>query len=178
MGNVLQCRVLMLGLDNAGKTCILYALENGTPLRDSKPSIGYTIKEFEKKKCNITVWDVAGKENLRELWKHYYEKSQAVVWVVDSADESRLHESKQALTSVLNDPQLKDIILLVVANKQDLSNALKPQQIKEKLDIEKIAKNHTWNIMGTSATPTLTGMDEGLEWVATSFKEQTKKNKK
>ena len=115
---------------------------------------------------------------MRSLWKHYYENTRVVVWVVDASDEKRMEESKSCLASVMSEIQLKDALLLVIANKQDVAGALTPEQISTKLEIEKVAKGRPYHVQGTSAKPSIVGIEEGLEWVAKELIEIAKKSKK
>lgn len=79
-------RVLMLGLDQAGKTTILYKLKLGEVV-SCIPTIGFNVETVEVGKCNFTVWDVGGQDKIRPLWRHYYPNTQAVVFVIDSTDK-------------------------------------------------------------------------------------------
>ena len=110
-------RILMVGLDAAGKTTILYKLKLGeyvTPI----PTIGFNVEEVNYKNINFTMWDVGGQAKLREMWRFYYENTQAVIFVVDSADHQRIeHEAKEELNVLMNTEELKDCIFLIYANK-------------------------------------------------------------
>ena len=80
-----EMRILMLGLDNSGKTSILYRLKLGQPKR-TVPTIGFNVETLEYKNIAFTVWDVGGQEKLRALWHHYFASAQALIFVVDSSD--------------------------------------------------------------------------------------------
>merc|ERR1719436_304243 len=87
--NKKETRILMLGLDAAGKTTILYQLKLGEPVT-TIPTIGFNVETLEYKKLSMTVWDIGGQERIRPLWRHYYENSNGLIWVVDSNDVDRL----------------------------------------------------------------------------------------
>jgi ADP-ribosylation factor 6 len=125
MGNV-PTKVLVLGLDGAGKTAVVqYLASKGVVNESTPPTTAYNVKDIKYKGVNLGLWDVAGKESLRSLWRHYYEGADAVVWVVDSHDQARLQESVTCLKRmVLDEPELKNPVILVLANKQDLPGAL------------------------------------------------------
>ena len=84
-----QCKVVMLGLDSAGKTTILYSLKLGDVLM-TIPTIGFNVEEVNFKTIKFMVWDVGGQEKLRNLWTHYFDKSKALIYVVDSSDSERV----------------------------------------------------------------------------------------
>ena len=72
------------------------------------------------KNVKFNVWDVGGQDKIRPLWRHYYTGTQGLVFVVDSQDRERIDEAKQELHRILSDREMKDCLLLVFANKQDL----------------------------------------------------------
>lgn len=84
-----QCKIVMLGLDGAGKTTILYSLKLGDVLM-TIPTIGFNVEEVHFKTIQFMVWDVGGQEKLRNLWTHYFDKSKALIYVVDSSDSERV----------------------------------------------------------------------------------------
>ena len=66
-----KANILMLGLDSAGKTTILYKLKLDT-LVTTIPTIGFNVESVKFKSLNMTIWDVGGQEKIRPLWRHYY----------------------------------------------------------------------------------------------------------
>merc|ERR1712186_245287 len=110
-------RILMVGLDNAGKTTVLYKLKLGEVVT-TIPTIGFNVETVEYKHISFTVWDVGGQTKIRPLWQHYFENSDAVIFVVDSQDSGRMAEAKEELDGVLNDDRLRNATLLVFSNKQ------------------------------------------------------------
>ncbi|VDK82162.1 unnamed protein product [Dibothriocephalus latus] len=114
-----EMRILMLGLDAAGKTTILYRLK----LRDSVatiPTVGFNVETVTYGKLRFNVWDVGGQEKIRPLWRHYYTGTQGLIFVVDSADRDRIEEAQIELHRIANDKEMQDAIILVFANKQDI----------------------------------------------------------
>lgn len=81
-----ECKILMLGLDGAGKTTILYNMKSGSVI-DTIPTIGFNVETLKFDKVQFMVWDVGGQTKIRALWKHYYEKTKGIIYVVDSSDE-------------------------------------------------------------------------------------------
>ena len=110
-------RILMLGLDAAGKTTILYKLKLGENVT-TIPTIGFNVENVEYKNISFTVWDVGGQDKIRPLWRHYFRDTQGLVFVVDSSDRDRIKEARNELDRLMQDEELKDAVLLVFANKQ------------------------------------------------------------
>ncbi|KAJ1820250.1 Arf GTPase arf1 [Coemansia sp. RSA 2671] len=162
-----EMRILMVGLDAAGKTTILYKLKLGE-IVTTIPTIGFNVETVEYKNISFTVWDVGGQDKIRPLWRHYFQNTQGIIFVIDSNDRDRVSEARDELQRMLNEDELRDVNLLVFANKQDLPNAMNAGEITEKLGLPTI-KNIKWYIQATCAT-TGDGLYEGLEWLSNSFK--------
>ncbi len=157
---------MMVGLDAAGKTTILYKLKLGENVT-TIPTIGFNVETLEYKNVSFTVWDVGGQDRIRPLWRHYYQNTNAVIFVVDSNDRERVEFAKEELMKMINEDELKEAIILVFANKQDLPNAMKPSELTEKLGLSSL-KNRTWYIQGTCATNG-DGLYEGLDWLSNTL---------
>eukprot|EP00659_Diplonema_papillatum_P002014 gene2014-3083_t len=124
-------RVLMLGLDAAGKTTILYRLKLGDA-PSTIPTIGFNVETFRVGKRTISCWDVGGPDRIRALWKHYYQGTDAIIFVVDSNDRARLSiASRELHTHIISCPDAANIPILVFANKQDGAWALTAEQVSE-----------------------------------------------
>ncbi|CAD7929316.1 unnamed protein product [Amoebophrya sp. A25] len=164
-----DCRILMVGLDAAGKTTILYKLKLGEVVT-TIPTIGFNVETVEYKNINFTVWDVGGQDKIRPLWRHYYQNTQGLIFVVDSNDRDRIVEARDELTKMLNEDEMRDAILLVFANKQDLPNAMSAAEITEKLSLNTL-RNRQWYIQSTCATSG-DGIYEGFDWLSKSIAEK------
>lgn len=158
-----QMRILMVGLDAAGKTTILYKLKLGE-IVTTIPTIGFNVETVEYKNISFTVWDVGGQDKIRPLWRHYFQNTQGLIFVLDSNDKERVQEAREELSKMLQEDELRDAVLLVFANKQDLPNAMAASDITEKLQLNNI-RNRTWYIQGTCATQG-NGLYEGLDWLS------------
>ncbi|XP_059843134.1 ADP-ribosylation factor 4 [Hypanus sabinus] len=158
-----QMRILMVGLDAAGKTTILYKLKLGEVVT-TIPTIGFNVETVEYKNICFTVWDVGGQDKIRPLWRHYFQNTQGLIFVVDSNDRERVQESKEELQKMLQEDELRDAVLLVFANKQDLPNAMPATDLTEKLGLQCLNRR-AWNIQATCATQG-TGLYEGLDWLS------------
>ncbi|KAK3934759.1 ADP-ribosylation factor 6 [Diplogelasinospora grovesii] len=165
-----EMRLLMLGLDAAGKTTILYSLKIGQDVT-TIPTVGFNVETVTVKNIKFNVWDVGGQDKIRPLWRHYYSGTQGLIFVVDSADRARIDEAKNELHRIINDREMKDCLLLVFANKQDLANAMKPTEITQRLELSKL-KDKIWNVQPSCATSG-EGLDQGLRWLADQAKTQT-----
>lgn len=161
-----QMRILMVGLDAAGKTTILYKLKLGE-IVTTIPTIGFNVETVEYKNISFTVWDVGGQDKIRPLWRHYFQNTQGLIFVVDSNDRERAQEAKEELTKMLQEDELKDAVLLVFANKQDLPNAMACSELSEKLGLSSI-RGRKWYIQSTCATQGQ-GLYEGLDWLSSEL---------
>jgi small GTP-binding protein len=106
-----------VGLDAAGKTTILYKLKLGE-IVTTIPTIGFNVETVEYKNISFTVWDVGGQDKIRPLWRHYYQNTQGLIFVVDSNDKDRVGEAHDELHRMLSEDELREAIVLVFANKQ------------------------------------------------------------
>ncbi len=156
-------RMLMVGLDAAGKTTILYQLKMGETVK-TIPTIGFNVETLDYKGLNFTVWDVGGQDKIRVLWKHYYQNTDGLIFVVDSNDRDRVDDAAEELKKMLAEEELKDCVVLVMANKQDLKESMSPNEITDKLGMSQL-KGRQWLVQGTSATSGQ-GLKEGLDWMA------------
>ena len=142
---------------------ILYKLKLGE-IVTTIPTIGFNVETVEYKNIRFTVWDVGGQDKIRPLWRHYFVNTQGLIFVVDSNDRERMSEAKEELQKMLEEDELRDAVLLVFANKQDLPNALSVSQIQEQLGLHNL-RNKTWYIQSTCAMQG-TGLYEGLDWLS------------
>jgi len=159
-------RILMVGLDAAGKTTILYKLKLGEVVT-TIPTIGFNVETVEYKNINFTVWDVGGQDKIRPLWRHYFQNTQGLIFVVDSNDRERIGEAREELDKMLNEDELRDAVLLVFANKQDLPNAMSVAELTDKLGLHNM-RNRKWYIQAACATSG-DGLYEGLDWLSNAL---------
>lgn len=162
-------KLLILGLNNAGKTSILYHLQLGRCIT-TQPTLGgntehLTVTTNSSTQINFSCWDLGGQEQLRSYWKLYYEHTDAIIFVVDAVDKNRFPQAKEVLHQLLRDePALQNSVLLVFANKQDLPDAASAADLVEVLELGKF-QHRTWTLMGCSAT-TGESLREGLVWIS------------
>lgn len=158
-----EMRILMVGLDAAGKTTILYKLKLGEVVT-TIPTIGFNVETVDYKNISFTVWDVGGQDKIRPLWRHYYQNTQGLIFVVDSNDRDRVEDAREELHRMLNEDELREAVILVFANKQDLPNAMTAAEVTDKLGLHTI-RGRNWYIQSTIAT-TGDGLFEGLDWLS------------
>uniref|UniRef100_A0A674EY38 ADP-ribosylation factor 1 n=1 Tax=Salmo trutta TaxID=8032 RepID=A0A674EY38_SALTR len=164
-----EMRILMVGLDAAGKTTILYKLKLGE-IVTTIPTIGFNVETVEYKNISFTVWDVGGQDKIRPLWRHYFQNTQGLIFVVDSNDRERVNEAREELMRMLAEDELREAVLLVFANKQDLPNAMNAAEITDKLGLHSL-RHRNWYIQATCATSG-DGLYEGLDWLSNQLKNQ------
>jgi len=158
----------MLGLDAAGKTTILYKLHIGEVL-STVPTIGFNVEKVQYKNVMFTVWDVGGQEKLRPLWRHYFNNTDGLIYVVDSLDRERIEKARAEFQAIVNDPLMLNSVILVFANKQDMKGAMTATEVCEGLGLYDL-KNRLWHIQGSCALKG-DGLYEGLDWLAGTLKE-------
>merc|ERR1712072_930158 len=158
-----EMRILMVGLDAAGKTTILYKLKLGEVVT-TIPTIGFNVEKVEYKNINFTVWDIGGQDKIRKLWRYYYQNTQGLIFVIDSNDRDRIEDAREELAKMLGEEEMHNAALLVFANKQDLPNSMTAAEVTEKLGLNGM-RNRQWFIQSTCAT-TGDGLYEGLDWMS------------
>ena len=114
-----EARLLILGLDGAGKSSIMHKMKFGENI-STAPTIGFNVDEIKVGKLSFNVWDIGGQDKLRSLWRHYYPGTDGIIFVVDSADPKRFELAKAELHKLLEDEDLREVPVIVFANKQDL----------------------------------------------------------
>merc|ERR1712196_640055 len=156
-----EVRILMLGLDNSGKTSILKKLSD-EDITTIMPTQGFNIKSLLHEGFKLNVWDIGGQKTIRPYWKNYFENTDALIYVVDSADRRRLEEAATELHELLEEDKLMGIPVLVFANKQDMISAAAAEEIVHVLGLMDI-KDRPWQIQLCSAKNG-TGLQDGMEW--------------
>jgi GTPase SAR1 family protein len=114
------------------------------------------------------VWDLGGQTSIRPYWRCYYPNTDAIIFVVDSADSERMPVARGELAAMLEEEDLRDAILLVFANKQDQKGAMNAQQISDALGLPEV-RNRQWSIQEASALQGK-GLFEGFDWLVTCIK--------
>ena len=121
-------KVLFLGLDNAGKSTLLFQLKDKA-FRDTVPTVGLNVEQISYRGLSLTMWDVSGQAT--RLWKHYFDKINAIIFVVDASDRERIQKGQEELHRVISDEELAGAPVLVFANKQDVPGAMTEEEMYE-----------------------------------------------
>ncbi|XP_049590361.1 ADP-ribosylation factor 4 [Syngnathus scovelli] len=162
-------RILMVGLDAAGKTTLLYRMKLAEVVT-TIPTVGFNVETVEYKNISFTVWDVGGQTVIRPLWRHYYTNTNGVIFVVDSNDPQRLKEAAEELHRILEEDELRKVALLVFANKQDLPQAMTVSQISEGLQLSGVTQPY---YVQASCAVSGSGLVEGLDWLSKMILKQS-----
>ena len=155
-------RIVMIGLDAAGKTTITYKLKLGENI-NAIPTIGFNVETIKINNMKMNIWDLGAQSKIIELWPHYYKEADCLIYVVDSSDRRRLKTAKELVWKAIEDEDLKDVPILIFANKQDLG-VMNTQEIVSGLGLEEL-KGRPWYVQGCSAISG-DGLFEGFEWVS------------
>uniref|UniRef100_A0A8C6HQH4 ADP-ribosylation factor-like 13B n=1 Tax=Mus spicilegus TaxID=10103 RepID=A0A8C6HQH4_MUSSI len=138
---VRKVTLVMVGLDNAGKTATAKGIQGEHP-EDVAPTVGFSKIDLRQGKFQVTIFDLGGGKRIRGIWKNYYAESYGVIFVVDSSDEERMEETKETMSEVLRHPRISGKPILVLANKQDKEGALGEADVIECLSLEKLVNEH------------------------------------
>lgn len=165
-----ETRIIMIGLDAAGKTSLLNKFRFG---QDSAtiPTIGFNVEHIEYKNLTMTIWDVGGQSKIRSLWKHYYQNTDAVIFVVDSTDEDRFDEAAEHLHAAMRDDNLRNAPFLIFSNKMDLPNSHSVSKVAEALKLS--SYKNKWFIQGCSVLKN-EGIIEGMEYLVAEVNKSIK----
>ncbi|KAM3598554.1 uncharacterized protein V6R79_019533 [Siganus canaliculatus] len=155
-------KVIIVGLDNAGKTTILYQFLTKEAVHTS-PTIGSNVEEITVQKTHFLVWDIGGQESLRASWFSYFCNTEIVIVVVDSTDRERLTLTKEELHRMLSHEDLQNASILILANKQDMKGSMSAAEISQFLTLNSIT-THPWHVQACCAL-TGEGLPASLDWM-------------
>ena len=155
-------KIIILGIQNAGKTTILYRLSIGQLVKTT-PTIGSNVEEISYNNVKLQAWDLGGQESTRSIWDVYFVNTDAIIYVVDSHDET-YDDSKTQFYKLLKNDALKNAVILIYANKQDLPGAKNIGDIIRIYELDTI-KTHIWHIQPCSAQ-TGEGLITGMKWLS------------
>ncbi|XP_019729815.1 ADP-ribosylation factor-like protein 14 [Hippocampus comes] len=158
-----QVQVLMLGLDQSGKSTLLYKLKYNKSVV-TVPTVGFNVEtlETDRRSPGLTIWDVGGQRKMRPHWKHHYADTAGLMFVVDSADQGRLDEARKELHQMLKFESLRGVPLVILSNKQDLHGALSSEAVCQRLDLRQACEgDRPWFIQPCSGITGM-GLEEGF----------------
>ncbi|XP_041815969.1 ADP-ribosylation factor-like protein 3 [Chelmon rostratus] len=157
-----EVRLLLLGLDNAGKTTLLKQLA-AEDISHITPTQGFNIKSVQSSGFKLNVWDIGGQRKIRPYWRNYFENTDVLIYVIDSSDRKRFEETSLELAELLEEEKLAAVPLLIFANKQDLMTATPASELAESLNLHTI-RDRMWQVQACSAA-TAEGVQDGMTWV-------------
>nr|QXF29048.1 Arl6 [Gefionella okellyi] len=166
-----EVKVLVVGLDNSGKSTILNHLK---PKKNAQlevvPTVGFQVEEFSKSNINFTAFDMSGQGRYRHLWEHYYKDCQGMIFVIDSSDKIRMCVVKDELETLLSHPDIrsKRVPILFFANKKDLPGSLSQVDCAMILELDQVT-DHAYHIEASDAIKG-DGLEEGINWLAEHIK--------
>ncbi|NXY86461.1 ARL14 protein, partial [Alcedo cyanopectus] len=157
-----QANILMLGLDSAGKSTLLYKFKSDDVFLTT-PTIGFNVDMIETEKdFTLTCWDVGGQRKMRQFWCNFLDNAEGLLYVVDSSDRRRLEESKREFALVLKSEFLRNTPVVLLANKQDLPGALNAEEITRRFHMKKHCSDRNWYVQPCCAV-TGQGLAEALQ---------------
>eukprot|EP00286_Rhodomonas_abbreviata_P022612 CAMPEP_0181306334 /NCGR_PEP_ID=MMETSP1101-20121128/10240_1 /TAXON_ID=46948 /ORGANISM="Rhodomonas abbreviata, Strain Caron Lab Isolate" /LENGTH=203 /DNA_ID=CAMNT_0023412375 /DNA_START=191 /DNA_END=802 /DNA_ORIENTATION=+ len=162
-----EARILLVGLDNAGKATFLYKFKMNQQ-ENTLPAIGFSFDEVSHKNIRLSIWDVGGCQSYPP-WKGRYPTIDAVIFLVDSADSERFGEARVELQKMLNDDQLRNAPFLLLANKQAMPKASPVDVIVKELQLTRMPSTRRWRIEPTDVASGQ-GVYTGLNWLSDSLK--------
>ena len=162
-----KTKLILIGLDSAGKTTLLYKLKLNENVY-TIPTIGFNVEEVAYKNMSMTMWDIGGQTKIRQLWSHYYDNLDGVIFMIDSNDFSRMGEVKRELLYLTAEEKLRGVPILFYSNKQDLPKAMSVTDIRTKAQLYTIT-DRNWYIQGCSALSGA-GVYEGMDWLYNEIK--------
>lgn len=157
-----QAHILLLGLDSAGKSTLLYRLKLAETLT-TIPTIGFNVEMVQlESDLPLTVWDVGGQEKMRTVWDCYCENADGLLYVVDCSDgKQRLKDSCKEFKHILQNEHIKNAPVVILANKQDLPGALSAEEITRIFKVKKLCSDRCWYVQPCCAV-TGEGLDAGF----------------
>jgi len=170
-----KLNVLVVGLDNSGKTTIINSIKPSKfTTQEVVPTVGFQVEQFSKAGLNFTMFDMSGAGKYRSLWESYYKDTEAIIFVIDSADELRMTVVKDELNSLLMHKDLPSgVPVLFFANKKDLPTSMPPGHCAQVLQLEEI-QDRPWQIWHCNAL-TGEGVDDGFAWLADTVRKRRTK---
>jgi ADP-ribosylation factor-like protein 6 len=170
--------VLVIGLDNSGKTTLIQHLKaTNSSSREVTPTVGFQVEEFSKGQINFTVYDMSGQGRYRSLWETYYSDVQAIIFVLDSTDKVRMVVAKDELATLLEHKDISSSLcpMLFFANKSDVPGAMTNEECMEAMNLFNI-RDRPWHLRSSNAVNG-DGVAGGIEWLAEEIKNGNKSRK-
>lgn len=166
-----EVNVLVIGLDNSGKTSLLnILLPTDEQSSNIAPTVGFNVERFARRGLSFTAFDMSGQSRYRTLWSNYYHSATGIIFVIDSADRTRMLVAREELQQLLSHPDIssRNIPILIYANKMDLRDALSDVGVSTALGLDSII-NKSWHICSSNALSG-EGVSAGIDWLSLAIK--------
>mmetsp|Transcript_6695 Transcript_6695/g.11063 ORF Transcript_6695/g.11063 Transcript_6695/m.11063 type:complete len:177 (+) Transcript_6695:227-757(+) len=174
LGSSKKLKCLVIGLDNSGKSTVVNFLKPNK-VEEVLPTVGFSIEKFRLealKNVKCKIFDMSGSGAYRNLWEHYYEECNGIVFVIDSGDRKRLTSVKEEIRQMLSHEEMgkNNCPILFLANKKDVKEARTPSELRSLLKLDaKTMKERPYQIMATNAL-TGEGIIDGMAWLTDRLK--------
>jgi small GTP-binding protein len=155
-------KLLLLGLDAAGKTTFLYRIRNRNEVETTIPTIGFNVETLQLKDLNFTCWDIGGCDKIRPLWRHFMQNLGGIVFMVDSADMDRIDSAREELGFFLKEAS-EEVPLLIISNKVDIPRSRPLLDIVRGLQLDEV-RTRRWEMIPSCMTLPETAKP-CLEWI-------------
>ncbi|RKO92955.1 P-loop containing nucleoside triphosphate hydrolase protein [Blyttiomyces helicus] len=158
-----EMELTLVGLQNSGKTTLVNVIASGHFTEDMIPTVGFNMRKVTKGSVVMKLWDLGGQARFRSMWERYCRGVNAIVFVLDAADHAKIPAAKTELHTLLAKPQLANIPVLVLGNKNDLPGALTVDQIIEQLNLRAITSREVscYSISGKNSV----NIDITMQWL-------------
>lgn len=166
-----KCRLMMVGLDNAGKTTALNQLKL-RQFAHTVPTLGFNLEKISYEGLDFNIWDIGGQEKIRSLWLHYAEDNDGVIFMIDASDTERLELARVELRKLFSVPSLKEVPYCIFLNKQDLPGAIKKDQMEAQIYTEYDGKMFFSVFECIAKDEDNDGLIKGLDWLYKTLKER------
>jgi ADP-ribosylation factor-like protein 8 len=159
--------IVVIGLENSGKTTLLSVLAHGNPV-ETVPTIGLNVKVFKKDKISMQCWDIGGQAQYRSEWPRYTKGCDVVLYVVDAAAPQKMATAKKELHKLLDDGSIGSTPLLVLANKIDIDPHVEETELIERMQLNYVMDT-PWMVLPISALE-CTNIEQVVEWLTSQGK--------
>jgi len=170
-----ELEVTLVGLQGAGKTTFVNVLSSGSFREDMIPTVGFNMRRVQKGRVTLKVWDIGGQPRFRNMWERYCRNVNAIVYMVDGADPSKIAESKEQLHKLFEGQThagatLQNIPLLILGNKNDLDNCLSKEELMDQLQLEAIEGREV--ALYSISCKNQNNLDNTISWLIQRGKDQ------
>ncbi len=166
-----NCRLMMVGLDGAGKTTVLTQLKLGKVIH-TVPTVGFNLEKVSYQGLEFNIWDIGGQEAIRPLWNHYAEDNDGVFFIIDAADQNRLLLAYEEIQKLFQIKCLQSVPFVIFLNKQDLPNPTRKEVVEEYLKTTFDGRMNFQVFECVAIDPLHLGLVQGLDWMYDQLREK------